>query len=76
MSSRLTKAKGASKVRPGFSSPAALRAEFIRMVRDNSHAHREHEVFRDFAELGALAVSNPADMVHGEALQASTRRTL
>lgn len=70
MSGRSTKAKGVSEARPAFSSPAALRAEFIRMVRNNSHAHRKHEVFRDFAELGALAVSNSADMVHREAREA------
>lgn len=34
---------------------------FVSLIQDNSHRHRRHEVFSDFCELGALAISNSVD---------------
>lgn len=34
------------------------RREFIRLFRDTARYHHRHEVFRDFAEMAALAVQN------------------
>jgi len=34
---------------------------FVSLARENAYKHRLHEVFRDFCELSALALSNAAD---------------
>lgn len=50
------------------------RSSFIRLVRENSHRHHTHEVFRDFCALFALALSNVADRVHYEQREAEYLR--
>ncbi|WKB50535.1 N-6 DNA methylase [Eleftheria terrae] len=35
----------------------------VSLVKQNSHRHRPHEVWRDFCELSALAISNSVDLV-------------
>ncbi|OWY40393.1 type I restriction endonuclease subunit M [Xenophilus sp. AP218F] len=44
--------------------------EFIRLIRENSRRHRLHEVFRDFCEMAALAISNSVDRHQYEAREA------
>lgn len=48
----------------------ACQHEFIRLIRENSRRHRLHEVFRDFCEMAALAVSNSVDRHQFEAREA------
>ncbi|MEW4339616.1 N-6 DNA methylase [Chromobacterium vaccinii] len=53
--------------------PASMHAcqhEFIRLIRENSRRHRLHEVFRDFCEMSALAISNAIDRHQFEAREA------
>ncbi len=42
----------------------------ISLLRDNSHRHRLHQVFSDFCELSALAISNAVDLKQHEAREA------
>jgi hypothetical protein len=44
--------------------------QFVKLIRANAHRHRLHEVFRDFCEMAALAVSNSVDLVQREAREA------
>lgn len=41
-----------------------------KLMRDNCSQHRLHEVFRDFCELSALAISNAVDKLHYERREA------
>lgn len=43
---------------------------FIKLIRDNARRHRLHEVFRDFCEMAALAISNSVDRAQREAREA------
>ncbi|RZI40379.1 SAM-dependent DNA methyltransferase [Herbaspirillum sp. HC18] len=36
--------------------------EFIKLVEENARRHRKHDVFRDFCEMMALALSNVVDL--------------
>ncbi|MDU1923609.1 MAG: hypothetical protein E6766_25365, partial [Enterobacter sp.] len=42
----------------GKSGYEHYRREFITLFRDTARHHNRYEVFRDFAEMGALAVQN------------------
>jgi len=44
--------------------------EFVNLIRENAHRHRVHEVFRDFCELAALALSNTVDRAQYDAREA------
>lgn len=35
--------------------------EFIKLIKENSHRHRPHQVFSDFCELAATSISNAVD---------------
>lgn len=38
--------------------------EFVKLIRENADRHPVHEVFRDFCEMGAIALSNKVDMLN------------
>lgn len=42
--------------------PGAHKKELMSLMRENARRHRLHEAFSDFCELGALAISNAADV--------------
>jgi hypothetical protein len=42
----------------------------VRLIQDNSHRHRPHQVFSDFCELAACAVSNSVDLHQAEKREA------
>lgn len=44
--------------------------EFVRLIKENSRRYRLHEVFRDFCEMAALAISNSVDLAQFEAREA------
>lgn len=44
--------------------------EFMKLVQENARRHRKHEVFRDFCELAALAISNSVDLIQREKREA------
>lgn len=44
------------------SSPAEHRKNLIRLLNANSHRHHLWDVFADFCEMGALAISNSVDL--------------
>lgn len=44
--------------------------ECTKLMRENCGTHRLHEVFRDFVEIGALAISNAIDKLHFEKREA------
>ncbi|WP_047229930.1 N-6 DNA methylase [Pseudomonas brassicacearum] len=46
------------------SNPAAHRKNLIRLLNANSHRHHLWDVFADFCEIGALAMSNSVDLAH------------
>lgn len=48
----------------------ARQKEFIRLVHANADCRGVHEVFRDFCELGALAISNAVDHLQFEKREA------
>lgn len=43
---------------------------FVELIDQNSHRHRRHTVFTDFAELRAMAISNSVDRFHFERREA------
>jgi len=43
---------------------------FISLLKNNAHRHRPHEVFRDFCELSAIAISNAVDPLQYDAREA------
>lgn len=43
---------------------------FMKLAQENSRRHRQHEVFRDFCEMGALSLSNRVDALHREKREA------
>lgn len=43
-------------------SPAQYRKNIIRLLKENSHRHHIWEVFSDFCEMAALAISNSVDL--------------
>lgn len=43
---------------------------FMKLIRENSRRHRLHEVFRDFCEVAALALSNVCDLAQRDAREA------
>lgn len=43
---------------------------FVSLVRDNSRRHRIHQVFADFCELSAIAISNSMDLMQRETREA------
>jgi len=50
-----------AKAKTEASSPAEHRKNLIRLLHANSHRHQLRDVFADFCELGALAISNSVD---------------
>jgi len=48
------------------SSPEQHRKNLIRLLTANSHRHHLWDVFSDFCEMGALAMSNSVDLAHYE----------
>lgn len=43
---------------------------FVRLIQDNAHRHRPHQVFSDFCELAACAISNTVDRHQAEKREA------
>lgn len=43
------------------------RKNIIKLMRENAHRHQLYDVFRDFVEMAALAISNSADLLNREA---------
>jgi hypothetical protein len=50
--------------------PGAHKKEITALMRENARRHRLHEVFSDFCELAALAISNSVDLRQFEAREA------
>lgn len=50
--------------------PGAHRKKITSLMRENARRHRLHEVFSDFCELAALAISNSVDLRQFEAREA------
>ena len=42
------------------------RKNIIKLMRENAHRHQLYDVFRDFVEMAALAISNSADLLNRE----------
>lgn len=47
--------------------PAEHRRQLIKLLQANSHRHALYDVFRDFVEMAALAISNSVDMLQRQA---------
>lgn len=45
-------------------------ADFMRLIKLNSHSHRLHEVFSDFCEIAAISISNSVDKSQFETREA------
>jgi type I restriction-modification system DNA methylase subunit len=50
--------------------PAQARQQLAKLLRDNSHRHNLYDVFRDFIEMSACAISNSCDLQHREQREA------
>lgn len=51
-------------------NPAAHRATIIKLLKANAYRHNLYDVFRDFCELAALAISNSIDLMQREVREA------
>jgi hypothetical protein len=56
--------------KPNLSLLDPHQQECAKLMRDSCHRHRLHEVFRDFCELSALAISNAVDKLQFESREA------
>lgn len=59
--------------KPNLSLLDPHQQECAKLMRENSHRHRLHEVFRDFCELSALAISNAVDKLQFDVREALSR---
>lgn len=48
----------------GIATPAQHRKNIIKLMQENSYRHPLYDVFRDFIEMAALAVSNSVDLAN------------
>lgn len=51
-------------------TPLEAKKHLIQLLRDNSHRHNLYDVFRDFVEMAALAISNSVDLLQREEREA------
>lgn len=49
---------------PNVTNPDEHRKNLVRLLKKNSHRHHLWDVFADFCEMGALAMSNSVDLAH------------
>lgn len=56
--------------RTNFTGLTPPQKQFVRLVEQNAHRYRKHEVFRDFCEIAAITISNSVDRGQFQAREA------